>query len=114
MVFWENVAKTLKKNGKTQLDMAEATGIPIQTIRGWISKGVEPRISDALAIAKFLNSSLDYLATGAGNSLPSEVADLAFEILALPEVYQKIVFDSVKTLKADATAKAREGRRDFG
>ena len=114
MVFWENVAKTLKKNGKTQLDMAEATGIPIQTIRGWISKGVEPRLSEALSIARFLNSSLDYLATGAGSSLPSEVADLAFEILALPDVYRKIVFDSVRTLKADATAKAREERRDFG
>lgn len=116
MVFWENVAKTLKKNGKTQLDMAEATGIPIQTIRGWISKGVEPRLSDALAIAKFLNSSLDYLATGAdaGGNLPRDVADLAFEIQALPDVYRKIVFDSVRTLKADATAKAREERRDFG
>lgn len=116
MVFWNNVAKALKENEKTQLDMAEATGIPIQTIRGWISKGVEPRLSDAVSIAKFLNLSLDFLATGAkdSGSLPREVSDLAFEILALPDVYQKIVFDSVRTLKDDATAKARESRRDFG
>ena len=116
MLFWDNVVKILKRNGKTQLDMAEATGIPIQTVRGWISKGMEPRLSDAVAIAKFLNESLDFLATGekAGESIPRDVADLAFEIQALPDVYRKIIFDSVRTLKADATAKAREGRRDFG
>lgn len=62
--FLENVNLELKKRKLTQNDLCKATGISINTYRGWVSKNVTPPVNLAYKIATYLSVSLDYLASG--------------------------------------------------
>ena len=64
MDFWENVSNILKQSHLTQAYICERTNININTLHGWTSKKVLPRVDDAYKIAKALNTSVEYLMTG--------------------------------------------------
>jgi DNA polymerase V len=59
---WEPVKQQIKAQNTTQEWVAEKAGIPFNTFRGWITKGIEPRLTDAYRIADTLGVSLDILA----------------------------------------------------
>ena len=64
-VFWENVKKEIKAQNTTHEWVAKNSGISFNTFQGWISKGVFPRVNEAIRIAVSLNTSVEYLANGA-------------------------------------------------
>ena len=64
-VFWENVKKEVKLQNTTQEWVAIKSGISFNTFQGWISKGIYPRVNEAIRIAVSLNTSVEYLASGA-------------------------------------------------
>jgi len=74
-VFWENVKKEIKSQNTTHEWVAKNSGISFNTFQGWISKGIYPRVNEALRIASSLNTSVEYLASGslANNKKPMEV-----------------------------------------
>ena len=61
--FGERVAKARDKRGWTQQELAERAGVRYETINR-IEKGkhVEPRVYVAVALAKALGTTVDYLA----------------------------------------------------
>lgn len=63
-LFWNNVNNLLKEMNTTQEVMCSEIGLSINTVRGWISKDVLPRVDDAVSIAQFLHTSSEYLVTG--------------------------------------------------
>ena len=73
-IFWENVKKEIKAQNTTQEWVAKNSGISFNTFQGWISKGIYPRVNEAIRIAASLNTSVEYLAIGAvaGNKRPME------------------------------------------
>ncbi|MDR1047961.1 MAG: helix-turn-helix domain-containing protein [Treponema sp.] len=64
-VFWENVKKEIKQQNTTQEWVAKKSGISFNTFQGWISKGIYPRVNEAIRIAVALNTSVEYLVCGA-------------------------------------------------
>ena len=64
-VFWENVKKEIKAQNTTHEWVARNSGISFNTFQGWISKGIYPRVNEAIRIAGSLNTSVEYLANGA-------------------------------------------------
>ena len=64
-IFWENVKKEIKSQNTTQEWIARVSGISFNTFQGWISKGIYPRVNDAIRIAVSLHVSVEYLANGA-------------------------------------------------
>ena len=64
-VFWENVKKEIKSQNTTHEWVAKNSGISFNTFQGWISKGIYPRVNEAIRIATSLNASVEYLACGA-------------------------------------------------
>lgn len=64
MMFWINVNSLIKERQTTQEIICNQTGISLNTLRGWVSKGVLPRVDEAVKIAKALNTSVEYLVTG--------------------------------------------------
>ena len=64
-IFWKNVKKEIKSQNTTQEWVAKNSGISFNTFQGWISKGVYPRVNEAIRIAVSLNTSVEYLANGA-------------------------------------------------
>ena len=63
-VFWENVKEEIKKQNTTQEWVAQNSGISFNTFQGWISKGIFPRVNEAIRIAISLNVSTEYLIRG--------------------------------------------------
>jgi len=64
-IFWENVKREIKSQNTTQEWVAKHSGISFNTFQGWISKGIYPRVNEAIRIAVSLNTSVEYLTNGA-------------------------------------------------
>ena len=62
--FLENLKSELKYQDLTQKELAQKSGISINTIRGWFSKNLAPDVFNAFKVAKALNVSVEYLVTG--------------------------------------------------
>ena len=63
-IFWENVKREIKSQNTTHEWVAKNSGISFNTFQGWISKGIYPRVNEAIRIAASLNTSVEYLAGG--------------------------------------------------
>jgi hypothetical protein len=74
-IFWENVKKEIKSQNTTHEWVAKNSGISFNTFQGWISKGIYPRVNEAIRIAVSLNTSVEFLASGAvqNNKKPMEI-----------------------------------------
>jgi len=59
--FWDGVRDAVKAENTTQDWVAEKSGISKDTFKGWIKRGVLPRLDDAVRIADTLGVSLDIL-----------------------------------------------------
>jgi transcriptional regulator with XRE-family HTH domain len=86
-VFWENIKKEIRRQNTTQEWVAKKAGISFNTFQGWISKGIYPRVNDAVRIAAALNTSVEYLVLGAIQDNKNSLA-LIYE--HLPEVYKHL------------------------
>ena len=64
-IFWETVKKEIKLQNTKQEWVAEKSGISFNTFQGWMSKGLFPRVNEAVRIASSLNTSVEYLVKGA-------------------------------------------------
>ena len=64
-VFWQNVKREIKQQNTTHEWVAKKAGISFNTFQGWISKGIYPRVHEAVCIAAALNTSVEYLVIGA-------------------------------------------------
>ena len=53
--------------------MCTDLGISLNTLRGWVSKNVLPRVEEAIKIASYLHTSVEYLVTGKELDLPQEL-----------------------------------------
>lgn len=68
-IFLERLKDELSYQGLTQKELAEKTNISVNTIRGWFSKDLIPDVFNAVKVAKALNTTVEYLATGENNNL---------------------------------------------
>jgi len=90
-VFWENVKKEIKNQNTTHEWVAKNSGISFNTFQGWISKNIYPRVNEAIRIAVSLNTSVEYLASGAVQNNKKSI-----EIICqhLPQIQEHL--DSIK------------------
>ncbi|WP_041866103.1 helix-turn-helix domain-containing protein [Sediminispirochaeta smaragdinae] len=64
MDFIDRVKEELRNQKKTQEWLAWKAGISYNTLKGWTAKGRLPNVEQATAIAKALNTTVEYLVTG--------------------------------------------------
>ena len=84
-IFWENVKKEIKLQNTTQEWVAKNAGISFNTFQGWISKGVFPRVNEAVRIAVSLNTTVEYLVHNAVNSNKKQVNLICQHIAEIQE-----------------------------
>lgn len=76
MAFWENV-ETLRKNQNTTYRwLAQKTGISETTISTMRKNHTEPRASDAVKIARALETTVDFLVDGTIDGYYKKYSDL--------------------------------------
>lgn len=93
-IFLEHLKDELAYQGLTQKELAEKTGISVNTIRGWFSKDFTPDIFSAVKIAKALKVSTEYLVFG-----KSQKEELSYEDLTLLDTWHKLSTHDKKVLK---------------
>jgi len=91
-IFWENVKKQIKLQNTTHEWVAKNSGISFNTFQGWISKGIYPRVNEAIRIAVSLNTSVEFLANEAvqNNKKPIETI-----CKSLPKIQEQL--ESIKS-----------------
>lgn len=112
--FWENVKAEISQAGITQRELCSRCGFNEGSFKNRVSKKVFPTIDEVYLMAQVLDVSIDRLSGNGRESVPQEIIDIAYEINALPDVYRKIVIDTVNTLRSNATEKAGERTLNFG
>jgi transcriptional regulator with XRE-family HTH domain len=97
-IFWENVKKEIKIQNTTQEWVAKNSGISFNTFQGWVSKGIYPRVNEAVRIAVSLNTSIEYLVNGSVENNKNSI-----EIICrhLPKVQEHLEYikNAVKELQ---------------
>jgi transcriptional regulator with XRE-family HTH domain len=97
-VFWENVKREIKNQNTTQEWVAKRAGISFNTLQGWISKGIYPRVNEAVRIAVSLNISVEYLVSGAVRD-NREAIEIICRHLPQIEEHVEAIKRAVKTLE---------------
>ena len=97
-IFWENVKKEIKLQNTTQEWIAKNSGISFNTLQGWISKGLFPRVNEAVRIAVLLNTSVEYLISGTVQNSKKPVDIICRH---LPQIQEHLNFikEAVKELQ---------------
>jgi transcriptional regulator with XRE-family HTH domain len=97
-IFWENVKREIKSQNTTHEWVAKNSGISFNTFQGWISKGIYPRVNEAIRIAASLNTSVEYLANGAVQNSKKPIETIYQH---LPKIQEHLEFikDAVKELQ---------------
>ena len=112
MDFWLRLKEKIKQENTTQEWVALQSGIKVSTFRGWITKKVLPDVTQAISIAKALNTSVEYLVLG--YELKTGLSDDAVEVLRL---YRGLPADlrsvAMVQLRALAGASAPKSASDF-
>lgn len=65
MDFWARFKVAVKDQRTTQEWVAHEVGVSFSTLRGWIAKSRLPDAAEAVAIARVLGTTVEYLVEGA-------------------------------------------------
>jgi transcriptional regulator with XRE-family HTH domain len=93
-IFLQNLKEEMSYQDITQKELADRTGISINTIRGWFSKDLTPDVFTAAKLAKALNTTMEFLVTG---TAAKNVVSTPLEIKLL-ELFRRIPDDPHREL----------------
>jgi len=65
MDFWSRLKNEIKTKNTTQEWIAGKIGVPLSTFRKWMTRKTYPDIREGVEIAKLLETTAEYLVTGA-------------------------------------------------
>jgi len=97
-IFWKNVQKEIKAQNKTQEGIASESLISYNTFQGWISKGIYPRVNEAIRIAASLNTSVEYLANDAVQNSKKPIKTIC-EHLPIIQEHLDLIKEAVRELQ---------------
>ena len=92
--FWDRVKYLLDKRNAKNPWLSRESGIPVNTIRNWKKKGTLPRVDEAAQIARALDTSVDYLATGRVIDMETDE-----DLLAIIEGLREADHDSLRRIE---------------
>jgi len=97
-IFWENVKKEIKLQNTTQEWVAKKADISFNTLQGWISKAIYPRVNEAVRIAAVLDTSVEYLLRG---TVKNNTKAIEIIYRQLPQMYDCLnsIQEAVKKIK---------------
>lgn len=121
----DRIDSLLKQRNLKRNALYDFAGLPHNTFSNWSAKeGTKIPAQALYTIARFFGVTVEYLLTGNTSAEPLEVEpiklppqnilDLAYEINALPDVYKRIVVDTVRTLSKDASGQEKAEIQNIG
>ena len=62
--FWKRVKSLAKEKNVTQMVVAQAIGIPLNTLKKWMSKTIIPPLDYTIELSGYFKVSVEYLVFG--------------------------------------------------
>lgn len=78
--FWERVKTFIKQRNTTQNWVSQQCGVSINVFKSWISNNRLPDAAQSVAIAKSLNTTVEYLVTGDSVLPKPDVSKIIFTL----------------------------------
>ena len=107
MDFWTRLKGEIKAKNTTQEWIANKIGIPFGTFRKWMTRKTYPNIKEGQEIARLLDTSVEYLLTGA------EIEDLNDTERELIKTYRKLSHADKKNTLLAVNAWAGKNESDL-
>ena len=85
--FWQNVKDELNYRGISQKELAKSISESYNTLQTWIKNDRYPDARQAVKIAKFLNTSVEYLVNGKDEKIKTDNSKV---ITLLEEAIKKL------------------------
>jgi transcriptional regulator with XRE-family HTH domain len=79
--FWNRVKSLIKEKGLTQQEVAKKCKIPHGTLKNWLHRDINPPLTDANKISRYLGVSLEYLIYGHGKDHVSKTKEKVISLL---------------------------------
>lgn len=95
---------------RPKADFYESCDIPKNSLSNWSKRNTIPGADIAIRIAKYLNTTVEYLVTGEEEKIPRNILDTAYEINALPTPLQNIVLATLESCKAQLSMQEEASR----
>lgn len=104
--YYTRLKDLLKNNDKTALEMTEAINLPFTQYRSLVRYDNCPRADIAVDIAKYLNTTVEFMVTGkrvtdTGAKISSEESDLLSKFNRLSDKEKKAVIELITALIKD-------------
>jgi len=90
MDFWTRLKEEIKAKNTTQEWIANKIGVPFGTFRKWLNRKTYPNLKEGQEIAKLLETSVEYLLTGAKVKAKVGIEDLSDTEQRLMKAYRKL------------------------
>ncbi len=111
MTISQRVFQELKKQNKSQKDLALATGISTSTISSWKKHGTNPLADSIFPIAQFLEVSLEYLLTG--EEKKSSLPELTENEQAIVKVFKELTDTQQGEIIGRAKVMAEQNDKEY-
>lgn len=112
MTISQRVFDELKKQGKSQKDLAAATGISTSTISSWKKHGTNPLADSIYPIAVFLSISTEYLLTGQEQQ-KSSLPELTENEQAIVKVFKELTDTQQGEIIGRAKSMAEQNDKEY-
>lgn len=94
-----NIELLLTVQGKTKYQMSQQTGIPRSSVQNWRNGKIFPTADKMYKIAKYLNSSVEYLLTGREDNFNTPDLQLYKDISNLTVENRRLITELITRLK---------------
>ena len=72
-VFWRRVKFLAKEKQVTQGELAKAIGMPLNTLKSWMSKGMIPSLDYTIGLSRYFGVSIQFLVFGKEADLSAKI-----------------------------------------
>ena len=76
LTFWSNIRSILEYKDITQKELAAYINVSYNTLQSWINKDRLPNVVQAVQIAKFLNTTVEFLVQGYDSKINNNNAEV--------------------------------------
>ena len=88
--FWNRNKSLIKEQHTTQQAVAAAIGMPLSTLKNWMSRETIPSLDYAIELASYFNVSIQYLVFGKEIDIPLKIKEAQISLKAANDKLREI------------------------
>jgi len=88
--FWNRIKSLIKERRTTQQAVAAAVGMPLSTLKNWMSRETIPSLDYTIDLVNYFNVSIQYLVFGKETDIPRKIKEARISLKAANDKLREI------------------------